>query len=320
MGVEESSRQVAETMELCEQASAECQAGATVRRLREFSKLAAEIACQEEHQQPEEEDDHWKQFATGTMAATEELGSAPVSDMATRRQCVGALEQETAPSAAAKACPVTQSSGKLRNLSAKQHKQYKLCKKKLKEIKNLQAQLDSKQLCHRLLSDEQKVKLSRRAALITDMEALEQLANNCLHQQHEPAHERKTYCHASDKVLVPKCAKKVGHGEDGSKSDDFFAEQRENPEESTARTAEEERDRSVQMPSSFPSLLHPRRDAKTAAKPAKTVGLSKDKGTKVKEHKKHKAEQDSDENAMAAFVADDRFVAANCFFSSIFGA
>lgn len=73
--------------------------------------------------------------------------------------------------------------GRLRLLETSQKNQYKLCKKKLKEIDALGAQIDKKTLKYRDLSEEQKEKLGRRKELNDTIAELEKLADELVQKE-----------------------------------------------------------------------------------------------------------------------------------------
>jgi len=68
-------------------------------------------------------------------------------------------------------------------LESSQKNQHKLCKKKLKEIDALGAQIDKKTLKFRDLSDEQKEKLGRRVELNATISELEALADELVQKE-----------------------------------------------------------------------------------------------------------------------------------------
>lgn len=70
-------------------------------------------------------------------------------------------------------------------LETKQKNQHKLCKKKMKEIDELGAKIDSKQLKYKDLTDDQKEKLGRRTELTDTIAELEALADELVQKAEE---------------------------------------------------------------------------------------------------------------------------------------
>lgn len=127
--------------------------------------------------------------ASASAAAAEAAAAALVADAATaaaaRSQAVsGEPVSVTTASAAAS------SGSRLKKLDSAQQKQYKLCKKKLKEIDSLEVSLNAKTIRYRELSDEQKEKLRRRQELEDTVAELDHLAGAAdAEESHEPDHQ-----------------------------------------------------------------------------------------------------------------------------------
>lgn len=138
-----------------------------------------------------------------------------------------------------------QSGGRLRKLTASQQKLYKLCKKKLKDIHALEAQLNSKQIKYRELSDEQKDKLKRRSELEETVAELERLAEEYEQKDTEVSvqAEIEVQAETAEPQVAEEADPEVEEQEEVQEEDGELVqeeqEEQEDPEVAAARAAEE---------------------------------------------------------------------------------
>eukprot|EP00439_Symbiodinium_sp_Y106_P069027 s1784_g11.t2 len=213
---------------------------------RQKKEEAAEQRRADEQAERREQQEQEAQAAKAAKEAKEAQEAKERADAeaaaAAAKAAEASLEAAAEPEESTQPVVPTASSNPLKRLSAAQRNQHKLCKKKLKEIEGLQAQLTAKQVKYSHLSDDQKEKIKRKAELeqtVTELERLaedlEQEAQKQEEQEQEPVVEEAPV-QVEEEVAPAVEAEEEKEIEAGEAEE---VQEEEDPEVAAARAAEE---------------------------------------------------------------------------------
>lgn len=259
-------RSAEETRHRAAETERQMKEAAAAERQRQRQELEAKLVREEAARRAEQEEaDRQARAAEKELAAAAAATAAAAAEIAERqaieRHAAAASQQRKAANQKAtvheeadghQASEETQvgttggqTGGRLRRLNASQQKLYKLCKKKLKDIHALEAQLNSKQIKYRELSDEQKDKLKRRAELEEAVAELERLAEEYEQKDTEVSvqAEIEVQAETAEPQVAEEADPEVEEQEEVQEEDGELVpeepEEQEDPEVAAARAAEE---------------------------------------------------------------------------------